>query len=67
MTTSGSLSNERLGDIVDHNGVSCSFDHSPDEHAEAIEHLDFAINEFREMKMAPALERALGRTQVPGA
>ena len=47
MTTSGSLSNERLGDIVDHNGVSSSFDHSPDEHAEAIEHLEFAINEFR--------------------
>jgi len=28
-------------------------------HAEAIEHLDFAIAEFREMKMQPSLERAL--------
>jgi len=25
----------------------------------ALEHLDFAIAEFREMKMQPALERAL--------
>jgi hypothetical protein len=25
------------------------------------EHLDFAIAEFRDMKMQPALERALGR------
>ena len=36
-------------------------DHYPDEHDAAIEHLDFAIAEFREMKMQPALERALGR------
>ena len=28
--------------------------------AEALDHLDFAIAEFREMKMQPALERALG-------
>jgi hypothetical protein len=28
-------------------------------HAEAIEHLDFAIAEFGEMKMQPSLERAL--------
>ena len=42
-------------------------DHYPDEHAEAIEHLDFAIAEFREMKMQPSLERALGRKQVLGA
>jgi hypothetical protein len=27
--------------------------------AEAIEHLDFAISEFRELKMQPSLERAL--------
>jgi hypothetical protein len=33
--------------------------HYPDERAAAIEHLDFAISEFREMKMQPALERAL--------
>jgi hypothetical protein len=36
-------------------------DHYPDERDAAIEHLDFAIAEFREMKMQPALERALGR------
>jgi tetratricopeptide (TPR) repeat protein len=36
-------------------------DHYPDEHDAAIEHLDFAIAEFREMKMQPSLERALGR------
>ena len=34
-------------------------EHYPDERAEAIEHLDFAIAEFREMKMQPSLERAL--------
>ena len=33
-------------------------DHHPDERAEAIEHLDFAIAELRQMKMAPSLERA---------
>ncbi len=42
-------------------------DHNPDEHAEAIVHLDFAINEVREMKMQPSLERAPGRKQVLGA
>ena len=36
-------------------------DHYQDEHDTAIYHLDFAIGEFREMKMQPALERALGR------
>lgn len=36
-------------------------DHYPDEHTAAIEHLDFAIAELRDMKMRPALERALGR------
>ena len=36
-------------------------DHYPDEKFEALEHLDFAINEFREMKMRPSLERALRR------
>ena len=33
--------------------------HYPDERATAIEHLDFAIAEFREIKMQPFLERAL--------
>ena len=37
------------------------FDQFPDERAEAVAHLDFAIGEFREMKMQPALERALER------
>jgi hypothetical protein len=36
-------------------------DHYPEEHDTAIEHLDFAIAELRDMKMQPALERALGR------
>ncbi|MEE8204440.1 MAG: AAA family ATPase, partial [Dehalococcoidales bacterium] len=35
-------------------------EHYSDEKKEALEHLDFAINEFREMKMQPSLERALG-------
>ena len=34
-------------------------EHYPDEKAEALEHLDFAISELREMKMQPSLERAL--------
>jgi len=36
----------------------------PDEKAEAAEHLDFAIGELREMKMQPALERALKRREI---
>ena len=39
-------------------------DHYPDERAEALGHLDFAIGEFREMKMRPSLERALGHKEV---
>ena len=35
-------------------------EHHPEQQAEAQDHLDFAIAEFREMKMQPALERALG-------
>jgi len=34
-------------------------EHYPDERDAAIEHLDFAIGELREMKMQPSLERAL--------
>ncbi|MGD0661727.1 MAG: hypothetical protein ABSD38_27000 [Syntrophorhabdales bacterium] len=34
-------------------------EHYPDGKAEAIDRLDFAIGELREMKMQPALERAL--------
>lgn len=36
-------------------------DHFPVERDQALAHLDFAIMEFREMKMRPALERALRR------
>jgi hypothetical protein len=39
-------------------------DHYPDEHDAAIEHLDFAIAELQEIKMQPALERALGRRRL---
>ena len=31
-------------------------DNYPDERAEAVEHLDFAIREFQDMKMTPSLE-----------
>jgi hypothetical protein len=31
---------------------------------QALEHLDFAIGEFREMKMQPSLERALRHKDV---
>ena len=39
-------------------------EHYPDEKSEAIEHLDFAISEFREMKMQPSLERALRHKDI---
>jgi tetratricopeptide (TPR) repeat protein len=39
-------------------------EHYPDEKPEALEHLDFAINEFREMKMQPSLERALRHKEI---
>jgi hypothetical protein len=39
-------------------------DHYPDERAEALEHLDFAIGEFRDMKMQPSLERALSHRDI---
>jgi hypothetical protein len=38
--------------------------HYPDERAEALQQLDFAIAEFREMKMQPSLERALRHKEV---
>ena len=34
------------------------FEHYPDENDEARVHLNFALNEFEEMKMAPSLEKA---------
>jgi tetratricopeptide (TPR) repeat protein len=39
-------------------------DHYPNERAEAMEHLDFAIAELTDMKMQPALERALARKEI---
>ena len=39
-------------------------DHYPDERPEAMEHLDFAIGEFRDMKMQPSLERALSHRDI---
>ena len=39
-------------------------DHYPDERDEALEHMDFAITELRDMKMQPALERALSRREI---
>ena len=39
-------------------------DHYPNDRAEALEHLDFAIGEFRDMKMQPSLERALSHRDI---
>jgi tetratricopeptide (TPR) repeat protein len=39
-------------------------EHYPKERAEALEHLDFAIAEFRDMKMQPWLERALRHKEI---
>jgi tetratricopeptide (TPR) repeat protein len=39
-------------------------EHYPEERAEALEHLDFAIAEFRDMKMQPSLERALRHKDI---
>jgi tetratricopeptide (TPR) repeat protein len=39
-------------------------EHYPKERAEALEHLDFAIKEFQDMKMQPSLERALRHKNI---
>ena len=39
-------------------------DHYPKERAEALEHLDFAIKEFQDMKMQPSVERALRHKEI---
>jgi len=39
-------------------------EHHPAEKKEALEHLDFAIAEFRDMKMQPSLERALRHKEI---
>ena len=36
----------------------------PQEKSDAIAHLDFAIAEFRDMKMQPSLERALKHKEI---
>jgi len=38
--------------------------HYRDAKNEALEHLDFAIKEFRDMKMQPSLERALRHKEI---
>jgi hypothetical protein len=53
------LSHQHLAELL--------FDHYPDERIEALEHFEIAIVELRNMKMQPALERALSRKQVLGA
>jgi len=42
-------------------------EHYPKERAKALEHLDFAIKEFQDMKMQPSLERALKHKEILGA
>ena len=39
-------------------------DHYPNERAEAVEHLNFAIREFQEMKMQPLPEGALRHREL---
>jgi hypothetical protein len=39
-------------------------EHYPDERSEALAHLDFAIGDFRDMKMQPSLERALTHREI---
>jgi tetratricopeptide (TPR) repeat protein len=39
-------------------------EHCPDDKQDALAHLDFAIREFREMKMLPSLERALRHKEI---
>jgi tetratricopeptide (TPR) repeat protein len=39
-------------------------EHYPTERKEAVEHLDFAIKEFQDMKMQPSLERALRHKEI---
>jgi tetratricopeptide (TPR) repeat protein len=39
-------------------------DHYPQERSAALAHLDFAIGEFQEMKMEPALRQALSRKEI---
>jgi hypothetical protein len=42
-------------------------EHYPAENIEALEHLDFAIKDFWEIKMLPSLERALKHKDILNA
>ena len=44
--------------------VELLLEHYPDERPEAMEHLEFAIGELRDMKMQPSLERALRHREI---
>jgi len=46
------------------NAFQLLLEHYPKKRAEALEHLDFAISEFRDMKMRPWLERALRHKEI---
>ena len=52
---------------IGHKVAELLLEHYPKEQAEALEHLDFVIKEFREMKMQPSLERALRHKEIMGA
>jgi hypothetical protein len=45
-------------------GAELLLKHCPRGKREAIEHLDFAISEFRDTKMQPSLERALRHKEI---
>ena len=63
------------GNISEIAGIAATFinspelllEHYPEEKSEALGHLDFAIGEFRDMKMQPSLERALKHKEILGA
>jgi len=44
--------------------VKLLLEHYPKERVEALEHLYFAVKEFREMKMQPSLERSLRHKEI---
>ena len=44
--------------------IELLLEHYPRERAEALEHLDFTIGEFRGMKMQPSMERALRHKDI---
>ena len=60
---------ELEADIPESYAVECDYTPftSSQQWPEALEHLDFAIAEFRDMKMQPSLERALRHKEILGA